>query len=143
MQQNDSNPLRRIYARGLLLPLGIVAVVVVGACIVGTHIISDESDAALQKTLLGGGVGLVVTFIIFVLALWMSQILEGRAGATVAETPRTIVPFEPLPPYQPIRDEPFITIQIPARTMVVVVVLLTLLTMIYFRVLRGERGDET
>lgn len=141
MQQNVSNPLRRAYTRGLLLPLGIVAVVVVGASIAGAHLISDESDAALRNTLLGGGIGLVVTFVIFMLALWMSQILEERAETSITETPRAPIPLEPLPPYQPMRDEPFITIQIPARTVVVVVVTLTLLIMIYFRVLRGERGN--
>ena len=131
MPRDYGNPLRY----GLLLPLGIVAVLVVGVSVAGAHLISDEADAELRNTLLGGGFGLLVTVIIFLLALWISQ---SRAEPSGGELPKAPVPLEALPPYQPIRQEPFITIQIPARTMVAVVLSLAVLTMIYFRVLRGD-----
>jgi hypothetical protein len=125
----------------MILPLGMVAAVVVSASIAGAHIISDETDTDLRNTLFGGGFGLVVTFIIFMLALWMSQLRAVRAEPPAEELPKALVPLEALPPYQPIRAEPTITIQIPTRTVVALVVSLAVLAMIYLRVLRGERGD--
>ena len=115
--------------RDLLLPFGAaVAVIVI------TFLATTRLEGALYGV--GVGVGIVLVCIVFLLTLW----IENRTPPP-QEAVKAVVPLQPLPPYQPMRQEPVVTIQIPARTAVLVLLMLAVFSVIYFRVLRENRGD--
>jgi hypothetical protein len=117
---------------------GLLLLVAVLTLIVAAYLLTEDTDTSLQIILIGSitGIGLVMAFI-----FWETSQNSDSNPMPTEGPAKAVVPLEALPPYQPMRQEPTITIQIPARTVAALVIGLAVLSMIYLRVARQERDN--
>ena len=121
--------------RGLLLFVGVLAL------IVAAYFLTEDADSSLQIVLIaciiGGGLVMAYAGVSS-----NNEVADEIASSSSEQPVRAAVPLAPLPPYQLKQPEPTITIQIPARTEVALVLVLVIFSMVYLRIARQDRDQD-